>query len=986
MSETSRRQVTNQAELDIALIELRNYRQNLRSWWENRANDLGPNQYGILSVPQNEVDREARRLINQYDYLVYRGFTTGDTGTGELVINVQRFPDVDINKSAQFSNTQSQQRVPNVISADDFLGPIDRSEIDRQSRPFQSTGQEPIFLPPDQQAIDDEGIFTPEPRSIVPSEPGKHPQDPSRLRGLNDEQSVSSTVFNDGSDFVNPGVTETQGQIVDTSIADSLELDREFMVLEESQSTEEPITGANPDDGDDGLRLRGGRSINDTTGQRDPDRGPEELLGSGVDFEGDAITTAGDVRNIPGTTSSQISIDRTFEDQPTEQNNPKMTPRPNVLHNYSNWTYHLSLYMLTKQDFQEINDTGTVQARNRRLLLMKSGGSENRGALNNNKDYFIDNLRFSTIQSQGYLSRYSNSYDISFQITEPYGTSFLAELVALARRLGIDDQYDIPYLLQMDFKGYNDDGTTASIDAAGPKYLPIKIINVTFNIVNSSTVYTITAIPYSHVPLIDDTAKIKETFKLNARTVGEAFDALTQHLNFAEQARAGNIGPVDNQETLDDFEIVVEDNNLASSLIEYDNTVILRNLGFSVSGDDHESITILADTVTKSAIAWIVRASMFGAEQNTVGYEESKRERGPIEHVKVIPVVKRLKEYNNTAKRYARSIAFKVITEKTFGRIFNNAVRSSASDLGWIKEYDWIFTGQNKDILDFNAQYNLQYFQYQTKFLQEKQRLQGLYIDTSTSPQSAEQSRVNSSVDAPRLEDRTQSLGDIQDIRSLSTLAASDIADNIISNPGADLVNITMSIIGDPDWIPQDASILPQGISTPQASNLIIGGSIAIDEYPPQIMVRFRTPRDYNSETGLMSIESNQSFIEGIYRVYKTTSIFENGKFTQELEANRLPDQDSSQGQNADSVEGRTDFDSFEFDESVAPTLDAIGGSSFPNVDRIVTPEFDDLSLNQPFQFQSDEPESDSVMFNQIRQDREELQQNVSDISLEDRR
>ena len=41
-------------------------------------------------------------------------------------------------------------------------------------------------------------------------------------------------------------------------------------------------------------------------------------------------------------------------------------------------------------------------------------------------------------------SKSSNNFDISFEIVEPYGVAFLAELIQLALLQGIEDHFDIP--------------------------------------------------------------------------------------------------------------------------------------------------------------------------------------------------------------------------------------------------------------------------------------------------------------------------------------------------------------------------------------------------------------------------------------------------------------------------------------------------------------------------------------------------------------
>lgn len=59
-------------------------------------------------------------------------------------------------------------------------------------------------------------------------------------------------------------------------------------------------------------------------------------------------------------------------------------------------------------------------------------------------------------------------------------------------------------------------------------------------------------------------------------------------------------------------------------------------------------------------------------------------------------------------------------------------------------------------------------------------------------------------------------------------------------------------------------------------------------------MLKFKTPRDYNSQTGLMQMTTDQTFIQGLYRVISCESIFENGQFTQQLAMIRVQNQVSN--------------------------------------------------------------------------------------------
>jgi hypothetical protein len=121
--------------------------------------------------------------------------------------------------------------------------------------------------------------------------------------------------------------------------------------------------------------------------------------------------------------------------------------------------------------------------------------------------------------------------------------------------------------------------------------------------------------------------------------------------------------------------------------------------------------------------------------------------------------------------------------------------------------------------------------------------------------------------------------------------------DNVLNNPGADMVVVDLTIIGDPDWIPQDRSILP-ALTQGSGDARYVGGSIATDVHDVFAMLKFKTPRDYDPEKGLMRIETDHTFVQGLYRTITVESNFTEGKFEQKLRLIRVQDQVSNNSEN----------------------------------------------------------------------------------------
>jgi len=622
----------------------------------------------------------------------------------------------------------------------------------------------------------------------------------------------------------------------------------------------------------------------------------EPFGGAGGDVD---VSTLSQPRNVPG---SQLY----------EENVADLEARPNVLHNYVNWTYQIGMYMLTPDSFINIVENGGVTNPGVELqnLLFRSGGAGRKGVLGEQKDYHIDSLRFTSVvgqNSQGAKS--SNNFDISFDIIEPYGAAFLAELVQLALTLGIEDHFEVPYLLEIKFNGYDSAGNPIpDIPGSGPKYIPIKIIDIKFSINSAATVYHVRAVPYAHTPLQDQhDAYIKESVSLKGETFEQLIGNLQEHLN----QREATVAEEENRAP-DTYEFVIHDNDLRKSRVGFTHATegaVIDVARQSMNGETSENVQINANSTVKSAVQAIVGATDFGARFNTTGTPESEQgnENRPMRMLKIVPVVTDLGPYNTSTMRYRKSVTFRLETQKMYGFLTAGMPGAGAQRRGWQKEYNWIFTGKNQDIIDFNADYNLQYFNIRNAFQNSKGRVTGAISNTGQSPINSNQTRTAAGgfTFNPAIRTASQPVTDqvYNSYRGPGHQQASDNMDNVLNNPGADMLVVDLTIIGDPDFIPQDRSILPRGI-TSSGNARIINGSLAVDSHDTFVMLKFKTPRDYDPEKGLMKIDTEQTFIQGLYRVITLESTFESGQFQQKLKLIRVQNQVSNDSSNIPPLTG----------------------------------------------------------------------------------
>lgn len=226
-----------------------------------------------------------------------------------------------------------------------------------------------------------------------------------------------------------------------------------------------------------------------------------------------------------------------------------------------------------------------------------------------------------------------------------------------------------------------------------------------------------------------------------------------------------------------------------------------------------------------------------------------------------------------------------------------------------VKEYNYIYTGKNMDIINFDIQYNAS---FATVMAASSFRASG---DVKTSAQNSDaKGKENAAkplaagnppekkpgVDVDRIKyvetytgtDRKGGGGpDSQGVR-----AARVFHDAIHSL--TDMVNISLTIIGDPYYITQSGAGNYTSAAT-QYKNLNKDYTINYQNGEVHIKINFRTPVDINQTSGMYSFSNVTKtapmlMFSGFYRVTGVESRFSGGKFQQVLTGNRVPGQERS--------------------------------------------------------------------------------------------
>lgn len=224
----------------------------------------------------------------------------------------------------------------------------------------------------------------------------------------------------------------------------------------------------------------------------------------------------------------------------------------------------------------------------------------------------------------------------------------------------------------------------------------------------------------------------------------------------------------------------------------------------------------------------------------------------------------------------------------------NNDLKQKA-----LKEYNYIYTGKNEDIIDFSLNFNQAF--YQTVLANfgegsESGAMQSTKPDDSKGSNIAE-NQSRSSNGTQEIDAETIQQSNIKDGRggaeyeagSFGTKRriAESIHDVIINSP-LNMVTAEMEIWGDPYFIPTEQgnySAEPAGLSLTQDSTMNYMQNEVL------CVVNFRTPLDYKINGFVMNMPELVKPFSGVFQIWAVTNKFSEGQFTQTLKLIRRSNQ-----------------------------------------------------------------------------------------------
>lgn len=569
-------------------------------------------------------------------------------------------------------------------------------------------------------------------------------------------------------------------------------------------------------------------------------------------------------------------------------------------------------------------------------------------------DMFIENIEFESTMAFTKKGGSSLPSQIRFEVHEPYSINgFIEALHVGAVSAGYLNYSQASFLLKVEFVGYpdNEDLPEPERIPDSTRYFSIGFTGVEVDITERGTRYRCTCVPYQDKGFGVSNV-LKKPIQMSGKTVKEILEDFMKQLNSQEEQSAKTSKTETSAKSYNEYRIRFEDWDSQRGFIRASNneTEISKSLLIDVwrepaiykfpdpgtqakpdnyrGGKDKEvkpnEIISEPNTIKYApngapvvqfnekanihdCITAIIRDSQYTRDLIAkLGKEKTLDSDGMINYFLIRMEVENSTKIDLESRRPYQIFTYIVSPYKVhYTRIpnhYTNKLDQTKLKKLAVREYNYIYTGKNLDVLNFRLNFNNLFFEAipaamgnnstpggrlgpgENNIIKRKpQNVDAEKQDQNAKP-TVEESSMLSSIHVGDLPNAGQPSDDPYAVLAKGMHEA-------IVNSKANMITGTLEILGDPFYL------VTGGIGSynpkPHSKGITTDGQAAHVYGEVLININFRNPIDIDPLTkgGRFRFDSKRVPFSGIYMVNKVKSVFREGIFKQELEIVRLPGQ-----------------------------------------------------------------------------------------------
>lgn len=656
-------------------------------------------------------------------------------------------------------------------------------------------------------------------------------------------------------------------------------------------------------------------------------------------------------------------------------------PQPNVLSKYSSFT---ALWTFSALSHVQVNDPASTYLKGTELglVIFSSAGRRpddriktaytSSANATGKFDFFADNFEIELILGPTANISGSNGLTIKFEVIEPYSVGmFLQALQIAARENGFDDYKMAPFLLTLEFIGYNSNNEPELVQQA-TRHIPFKLSTIDLEITSAGSKYHVDGISWSDSAVLDSHNILVQNTVISGSTVQEMLQLGPRSLQYVINSRLQEIAKTAAASAYNPDEVVIlfpktanfiptsptEDNSRATTsnnnsvysitlqrssniLVQPTNTVSelgLASMGFDMSRSGQfpkvdDNAAVIEDSggvINRGLVSADVKSREFVFSQNTTiinainsvmlmsDYCTKSINNGPNPttgmydwfKIETSTYVLNTGDGNKGNNRPPRLLVFRIIPFKVHMSRFQSP---TSKPIGYdlisqqvVKEYDYIYTGKNTEVIDFQININSAAFTTQPadagKYngdASQQNRFGAGGGSEGTAPVVLNNKYSGATGDAAVGSPSTAATADVykpsdgSGADNYATLIAKQFQSQLLGGTANEMTAIDLTIHGDPYYI-SDSGVGNYSNSGTGATQFITStGAIDYQQGEVDIQINFRTPVDYGL-SGVMEFPETTLAIpfSGLYTVQTSKAIFNKGKYTQVLSVTRRLNQD----------------------------------------------------------------------------------------------